>query len=368
MSWHYGKGLDGSAFQCCNRGGSATSLQVDSAWVYGTSGEAVYVRFTAPYSQTSGAFTLYAFCTAITGTPVFSAEIRNGAAAAGDPDRPEAGGAALGTFGSTVTPTANRWATFTWTNLTLVEGQTYFAIIYNSAGSPTTNHATWMYRGALDSHANPFGLMGHFEARSGQTANGFTTDPTTSLNMPPFVWKFDNGAIMGFPYVSTSNHPSDSNDRGYRVQFSCDIEICGFQLLSTSGTGSLGTGTIEITNANDNSLVKSVTLDAGAVPQPGAFFSPTRLSGGIPYNIVITNGGASNTYGARAYMGETDGNLPVDVKACRPGWMLGWVGGATSPGSYTLTEGLAPAAILYLSDNPSLPVGRQTIAGRGAPY
>lgn len=354
----------------CADAGSATDLQIDSNYVFDTSGEVIFYRFRAPVAQSAGALTAYFFCTAITGSPVFQAEIRNAqAAGTGAITWPESGGATLGTFGTDVNPTANKWFAFTFTNLTLVEGQDYFVIVKNSHGTPASNHATWRYRAAIDGHVNRSAIVATYAFRGGISTDGFAAAPTNTTYATvntPCVVVFNSGRIMGFPYASTSSHASDANDRGNRVQFDEDVVVCGVMMQAANGAAS-GTqlDTLEITRVSDNVSMLSEALDTTSENDGGTFFPDVTLAGGESYNIVLTMSGAT-TFGTRAYMGEIDGTLPADVQACRPGWVLGWVGGAASPASYVLTEGLVMPMMLFVNNNPAIAGGGASGGRHGA--
>src|SRR3990167_5080158 len=136
MALNYSKGVDGMAVGIGADIGTLTAIQIDSAYTFETGGEAVFCRFKAPVSQTAGALTVYFHCLALTGSPTYGVTVRNGAQAGQDVNRPEAGGATLGTPWADITPVANRWATFTLTGVTLVQGQTYFIIINNTSAAP----------------------------------------------------------------------------------------------------------------------------------------------------------------------------------------------------------------------------------------
>src|SRR3990167_2436157 len=354
MALNYSKGVDGMAVGIGADAGTLTAIQIDSAYTFETGGEAWFCRFTSPVSKTTGALTVYVHCSAVTGSPTYNVTVRNGAQAGQDVDRPEAGGSTLGTPGTAITPTANRWATFTLTSLTLVQGQTYFVIINNTSADPTTAYASWVYRGSADSNVG--GPVAPHQAlwAAGFTANGFTTDPTYGTGYGTCVVKFNAGEIRGFPWVAASANTVDTNDRGNKGQFDEDMVVAA---IFFAGAGSGNIATIEITKVSDASVVLSHTLDVvtqNAVYGLGGAIPLTTLTGGVAYYIVLTYSG-STANPTRRYMGEADADLPADVLAAVPSWFLGWVGGATAPGSYgTPVVGLAQPMILILDDNPAI--------------
>ena len=307
--------------------GTKTSLQIDSAWVYETSGEAVVLVFTSPVAQTNATFTAYFYCTAITGSPTFKVEVRNSATGAGDPDRPEAGGAVLGTT-SDVVPVAARWSTFTISSLTLAAGAAYFVVLFNSHASPTTNHATFTHRGSLDSFSG--GATNFFAIfKTGTTADGIATDPSFNAGACAVI-KFSDGSLVGNPYVDSAAHANNSNDRGVRISFPYDVWVSGFGALFAVSTNISG---FEINDSAGNNVVTVASDPYAESRGQTARFASVRLTANTLYDFVVTFA-ANATTGTVYSMGETSGNLPADVLACRPP-NHAYVDGAT-PGSYTV--------------------------------
>lgn len=333
-----GKNL-GVSITIAEDAGSETAYQVDSAWVFETSGEAVFLTFISPVTQSSGTLDFYAHVLgSVTGTPTYKAELRNGAGAADDPDRPESAGSALATTGN-VTPSADRWSTFSFTGVSLTEGQTYWIVIYNSHATPASNYCSWVWRGALDS--NNYNLNMHPMFISGYTINGFTTDPSLLTGTAPMVVKFNDGSIIGNPYTEASSHAGDTNDRGFRLNLTASLKIFGFGV----GAGTTAVSGFEINQNTTNIL--TVTSDIYAETRSERIlFDEITLSASTDYDFVITFGSAS-TAGTIYYMGETSGNLPADVLACK--MIEGYVDG-TTPGSYTLDATKTISGAVIISD------------------
>lgn len=362
MAWNYARGIDSSVVGIAGDSGLATSIQIDTDWTFETAGkEAFFARFVAPVSQTNAALTLYVFCTAVTGTPTFGIEARNGALAAGDWDRPEAAGSTIGTPGSDITPTANRWATFTFSSITLVQSQTYFLIVKNTSADPVSDYASWEYRAAYEGQVGAtVTITGLVQLRTGYTQSGFTTDPTLGSGVGLAVIKTSDGPLFGNSWASSTAHASNANDRGNRVQFANDTRVVGI----LSNVGNTNVATLEITRVSDNSVILSLTLDESAQLGGSTHFDVTLLKD-VAYNIVVTVGGSTNA-GIRAYMGESSDNLPADVLAWKPSWFLGFVGGSQDPSTYTLNDTLAsPMVLMVDSISSGSSGGGLRLAGHG---
>ena len=310
--------------------GSATSTaDLNAAWVYGTSGPCWFVRFTALKSQTNANLTIYAYCTSLTGAATFKCELRSGPVSPDDPDRPHSSAAVISTSGD-VSPTANRWATFSLTGVTLTEGATYFAIVYNSSADPTATYGKFQYRGAADSASGLSNIGNQAYFTVGTATTGFTADATATSAPGTAVVTYADGAPQGWPYViADSAHAGNQNDRGNRLRFDEQVLLHGI-LTAFVNSGITG---LEINSGAVN--IKTVAVDYGAANRAGGTtFDPVTLDKDTDYDFVFTYSGNS-THGQIYTMGETSANLPADVLACRPSGNGGYVDGAT-PGSYTL--------------------------------
>lgn len=329
--------------------GTSTSIQVDTAYTFGTSGEAFFLRFVATEDQTSGNLTVYAYSTATTGSPTFSAEIRNGPGPSDDPDRPEAGGATLATT-SGVVPTANTWSAFSFTGVTLVGGQQYYVIIYNAHGTPASNHASWQYRGAMDSHDNSVNILEMFQA--GYTSDGFATDPlgvgATQIGSCCLV--YNSGNQYGNPYVNRTTHASNANDRGNRIRFVEKIKILG----AVDSLTSAAISTYEINQGATN--ISSVTSDTWSRDRSNfAAYEGVELNKATDYDFVTTFSSSAGV-GQIYDMGEAEGSLPADVIACRPGGVVAYVDG-TTPGSYAVDTSKMLQQVIFIDDQVSITGG-----------
>lgn len=329
-------------------GTPTNSINIDSALTVGTSGEAWFVRLQALRGQSSATLTLYAYCTAVTGTPDFNLEVYSTSA-----DAQRAAATAISSAPNTVNPTANTWDAYTCT-VSLTQDVQYFFCLANRSGDPTTNHAAFRTRGALD--AVLVVLVANLVNRVfvvGTTTDGFTTDPTLLDVQPACVIKYSDGTLQGNPYVvDDSAHASNQNNRGNRYTFTEDVSICGIM------SGILGASAVDEYRIDTSAgvSVKTIASSFGGEENSGmGLCDPTTLSGGTTYDVTV--GYASNSTTGTIYtMGETEGNVPTDVLACRP-FSIAYVDGAT-PGSYTAdTSKVMLASGLLVGDFPAISAG-----------
>jgi hypothetical protein len=319
---------------------TAASYQCDSAYTFESAGKIVFCRFVSPVSQTAGALTVYAYPSAVTGSPTFKAEIRD-ANDDTNANRPDTGAAALAVTAD-VSPTAGAWSTFTFSGVTLVEGKTYFISVYNTHATPASNYTNWTYKPSLmhGSFGTPYMFTG------GYSADGYATNPSMAGNTAPFVLKFDSGRILGDPYVSSTAHTSNANHRGQRFNLPISVKINGIFIYHAATTA-----ITEYRIYSGASLIQTATAYfATSVGAGFLSFADITLAASTDYDLVAVPG--SSTTAVTYYTtGSAEGSTPADVLSCRYGATGGYVDGAT-PGSYTLdTSRIAPFA-LYVSELP----------------
>lgn len=315
--------------------GAKTGWPVDAAYVFETSGEAVFLRFLATNSQTSGNLDVYFYCNgAPTGTPTYKCELRNGGTT--QSMRPEVGGAQIAVTAD-VSPTTDTWMKFSFTNVSLTTGLQYYLIVYNTHATPVSNYCSWIYRGALDQHGYATG----FPFQTGYTDTGFTTNPTvTSSCTGCAVLKYSNGDIVGNPYVNTEAHAGNTNHRGIRVTFTADVVTWG---LGYIGGGSAVTREMRIYQGA--SLVVAGQLTEWAESGDNMIvFADQTLSANTAYDLVLSPG-AGLAHGNIYTMGMV--TPPADILAAKPQGVLGYVDGAT-PGSLTLDDSRVLGIFLYI--------------------
>lgn len=337
-------------------GGSATSNCVlDSALVYGTSGDTCAVEHTARESQTSGNMTVYWYCTAASGTPNEALTYIYLPAGAGeDADRPDTGGVAQYTSGNvdfTGCGTAG-WHSGAFTGVTTVAGNVMWFLVANTEADPVTNSVTLQSRGALDQATSGYLLNSVGTHMIYFNSNGWTADGTiTSGALAPMVICYASGNCYGNPYVTAgAAHASNANHRGNRITVPENLYISFFSgVLDTNYSSS----TIARGATKDLDLKVDATI---ATRIGGTSFTPVLIQKGVATDILQTPG-TSDTYGSTFTMGNSP---PADVQAA--GSPLCYVDGATLG---SLTEACTSIYFMTIevSENPAV-----TSSGGAANY
>jgi len=344
MAYEYSNAL--SMFVGASGIASAATFALDSAFTYETGGDALVAAFIAPVGQTNAALKIYAYLTAITGSPSDVRAAIWASATSGDPDRPQAGASALATSAVVdLTGASAGWVTFTIASVSLTQGVSYLIIIDNRTGTPASNYPTFGTRYGI-------GFAGVSSVHSlGHTADGITTDPTQYADSAALVLAFSDGTVLGNPYPTYANHASNADTRGNRVSFSEDLVISGawwyggsaftnFKIYATDGTELLSQA-IGFREANRIGGVR---------------FAPYTLTGGTEYDCMLTVSGATTN----GYIGNTGaGTVPADVTACIPSWIKGHVSG--TPGSLTPDTAKFMMMGFFIDNNPAI-AGTSTVA------
>ncbi len=318
---------------------SATTFAVDGSWNFGVAGsKALLYRFTSPVQQVSGNLTCYVYATAKTGSPTGQEMVLYTGPnfGADDAQRPNSTAVATSTNVDVSALTLPGWIEYDFTGVTLATS-TYFAAITNTTATPASNFVTYFVR--------PQNFLNGFRVSVYSTTDGLTTDPVlqSSSTEPPIVCKFNDGTLMGNPYVSTVTLTSNTNYRGMRFQYDANVEVAGFiQAFSTTlvGTWYLYQG------AN---LIETIIPDRYQLNNNSAIFfsSPRTFTGGVPYDIVWKPI-SSTSIGTGASTGVSP---PADVSAATFSQM-GTLNGAT-PGSFTYTQGDFTGIVLLPNNIPA---------------
>lgn len=315
-------------------GGGTFALDSDPAFVNATSGDAIGLRFSAPVGQTNAALTVYAFLTAETGSATdVRCAVFAGPSGAMDAQRPSTD-AALATSAAcdVSSQAANTWSTFSISSVSLTAGATYWLVIYNATASPASNYPTYMTRG----WAGPITRFNAVTTTDGWAAS----DGTAVANDAPIVIKFSDGSLIGNPFVVSTQHASNANDRGNRYTFDAAVVVSGVYTILNN------TLTTAIKVYQGASEVASVTLDRAQLNTTGFaiyFNAPVTFAAGTAYDVVVDPSGSTNV-GGRISAGTS---APADVLSCMPAGLTA-IGGAT-PGSYSTEEGFY--AIFLIVDN-----------------
>jgi hypothetical protein len=309
--------------------------------VHYTSGDVLGCRFVAPVSQSSAALTVYAYCTAVTGSPTdVRCVLRNGATGAEDADRPEQTDTALATSSAVdCSSAAASWVTFSLT-ASLTAGQTYWLLLDNRTGTPASHYPTFQTRSLLG-HS----VLGHARiCCGGYSTAGMSSDPTLENFPPAMVVKFSDGSLMGGPYVVVTTHSNNANSRGIAFTPTEDIVVSG--LVFYAAGSQISGGKLRVNGGSD---VVTATGDRGALVS-GSYsvvrFAPTTLSGGTRYDALLTFGSTSTVLSKHG-MGTSP---PTDVQNCR------FAGGGYVDDTAT-DDQAAAAVMLIIDDNPAISGG-----------
>ncbi len=332
---------------------SPASLSLLSNFVLGVSGTAVLFRFIARESQSSINFTAHVFVDEVVEDSPGNVDDLRATLYTMDPADVDDhdGGGAIDTIGG-VDPDADEWATFEFSNVTLVAGDVYWLAIHNESADPGNNYPNVVYQSPLT--GGGLAATSWFQnaiERAFTTSNGWSSAPTAEFTVPPVVFKYNSGTIQGCPFVTTTSHAANQNDRGIRMAFSEQVTVSGVLVVANSSS-------IEgLFVYNGASLIASITGDMLLVSRTyarWAFPAPFVVPKDTDYDFIFRFSGATSTTPGLLTMGG--GTTPADVIACRngpAGHLWGYVDGAhDGQGSYAFDDEILPLMGLILDDNP----------------
>lgn len=332
--------------------GTVVALTLNSAYVNYVSGDASVVRHQARETQTNGAFKIYAYCSAASGSPTSVALILESAIAPEDVDRPRPGSSATSTS-STVDVsgcTTAQWVEYDFTGVTLVLGDFYFGLITNNTADPVTNTVNILTRGAVDMVGSfTSAMLGTHAGIS--TSDGFSTDGTAQNGLSPMVFCYASGNCYGNPYVATFTHASNQNYRGVRWTPTEDVQVQTWGSVTADGNMNSLTiaqgSTVVMLNDNLSQTHKGrYTLIASTT---------VTLTGGLEYDFLLKSI-VNDTLSFSIYsMGPTP--PPADVIATAG--PLIYVDGTTL-GSLTASTTAIGPLFIGIADNPAISGGGGT--------
>lgn len=238
-----------------NTTSAITAFALDSAFTFGTSGDAVSYDFIAREGTTLT--DLYFFVTAIAGTLgniQCTIQLRN--------DNSGIAGSTVHASTTCAVNGATTWARATFgTPFTLVLGTRYHIVVYNSSGAPTTDYPTI---GRINTR---FAVSDSNDLTCRQSTNGGTSW-TSGASKWIAVLKFGSGSVIGQPYSSASvAYANDTNERGFYIAARA-VDL-GIAELRPSGTTLASTSAIK--------LIKSTTAP-GASPGSGEYSGTNSTS------------------------------------------------------------------------------------------
>lgn len=327
-------------------GGSLTNFALDSNLIYGTSGDSFAVLFYHREQQTSGNFTVYAYCNAVTGTPTSSVAYIYNPATGTDPDRPEIGGSAQYTSANVDgsgcgTP---KWLAYNFTGVTTSTstGNYKWLLFVNTETVPASNYFNIVVRGVIDYAAMPTGLAGGYDFWANTNTNGWTLDGASMAGSAPIVICYNSGKCYGNPYVAVYGHLTNSNHRGFRFTPTEDMYIDGFAFITPDTNNS------ELRIYQGSNTIYSMTNDYTNKNRGASAKFPTLLlSGGKPYDFVQV-AGANDNFGAFYTYGN---NPPSDVlSVSSPFTYIDGTGAGSMVEFSTMTSG----GLIFLSEMPAI--------------
>lgn len=295
-------------------------------------------KIISPLTQTNGTFDMYAYLSSKAGSPTgIYCTIYKGATGAENPLCPDISGSIVGisTGVDLTSQSVNTWTNFSLTGITLTGGLTYWAVLSNYTDTPNSNNVSFLIRGYNGNTATARFLPY-------TTTNSFQSAPTagTAGSDSPMIVKFGDGSIYGNPYVVSSVHGSDQNDRGNRYTFDAPTNVAGVYIGSNMISLTLLTGLKVYQGTRE---VSSNTLDLNQINYGGAVYFPTPITfaPNTPYDVVMKYSSSVGSVGNRV-----SANFPVpnDVLNCMPTG-LQYVDGP-APGSYTTTGGMCALYLL----------------------
>jgi len=279
---------------------AAANLSLNAAYTFGSAGNVLVVRFTAPAAVTLT--DLYAYCFTTIGTignVQAKAELRTISGTTID-------STLIATSGAGTVAGTPRWMCMTFSSPpTLTAGQSYALVIYNSAASPTVDAPGIQYQGGPVGDANNFIIYSSVNGGSTLTVRGAS----------PMVVKLGDGSVLGNAFNTASvSYTSNTRERGIylpapdvsmvldAVTIVSNASVNGLKIYkgSTAPGSSPGTG----------ELLVSMTPGAGCFN--GLNFT---LAAGQDYRIVFTFSGNSN---APTYSIATDLNRFADLALAMP--------------------------------------------------
>ena len=250
--------------------GASVSTQgtyaLDSAYTYGTNGDAIHWSFILPETLTLES--VYIVPLSITGTGSDDSninwELREGTTATANV--PGTTVVASGTIAVSAL-SANTFYKFTLPSSQTITAYKIYYFILGDADGSATNYVT-LYRDIREN-----GSLFFNSAYS--TTNGFTTAPTSSGYQPCCVFKFTDGTVIGASFIRAStNNTNNTNLRGIKITTPSSgpqIKITGATFISGTFRVLKGSGALPNTTADKTWTFSSNFPTAGA--NPGYFFT-----------------------------------------------------------------------------------------------
>jgi hypothetical protein len=319
---------------------SLSNIQLDSAYIPGTSGDAIGWRFTPPDSLT------------LTKVAIHIASYGGTAANVTDLDvevRPEAGNprpdtATLLGSGSMNPASATGWVYFTGLSIALTSGALQWLIVGDVNGNGT-DFARVNYRNSLvlEFHTTT-------QLRSTSTTVGWTANPSIALNDPIVVMVFSDGTVMGTPFTALSTTGSAATERGWHFSDGLPVGVKVYAIVDPNGSASYAGARIWLgTEGPGGTPYKETTArlaEQGAVFRGAVFTRPfPEVHRNTPWRAVYTYGGSTNVPG-RLQLGA---GADADVKKAMVGGGA-WIKTQDVGGSWVDVDDEQPNMAVLIDD------------------
>jgi hypothetical protein len=334
--------------------GSRTATSLNAAFVNGTSGPAVSIRWMA--QTTDPIDELYVFLDSNGGT---LGSITMQALVLNENSQTRPGTTVRATSTATVMPAAvDRWVKFTFgTPYTPAIGEILWLTVHNTSASPTVD-----FPGILTStntYPPQAPLIGY--AACILTSNGFTTNGLTASEMP-FVLKCGSN-YFGSPFTQfvATSYANNQRQRGIVVTSTEDVVVMGVSFNNTSASydelkiydNSTAPGATALATYDLDSVANATTADVCG----GTTFAPFTLTGGLTYKVVLTFAANATTPGIVQI--EDYASYSSVFDALRDNDTIGNPWGCIDDGAggWTIDKSICPALALYVDDSPAIPSG-----------
>lgn len=279
-------------------GPSATtqfSLALDSAYTYGSAGDAYTWGFVA--LETANLTDLYVKVVSYTGTwastdGVINFTIREGLNGTRIPGTTIVGSGTITLDGSTT-----GWIKKSGLSISLTAGKLYFIVVYDADGG-ATNYVTM----AIGTNSNTSGVDSI--GRYGTTSNGFSTAYVSSGGLGCFVVKVGSSVLAGGTFDSIATVTSGTYERGmyFIPDEDCTLigvmQIVDVQQLFQGNTLNLYNGTTAPGGSTLLSYTTPSTTLGGAssdIPLGVSLPTPYDLTANTAYRLVMSLASAATT-------------------------------------------------------------------------
>ncbi len=347
--------------------GSRSNTALNAAFVNGTSGNAVAVRYMA--NTTDPIDELYLFLDTITGTRgniTMAAKIYNEnafAARTGSTERDAS-------TATSMPASDDQWIKFTFgTPYTPAIGEILWLVAYNTAADPATDypHILTSISTAAGGVTGGVGNMAGYTTTAGFSANG------SAAGKLPFVIK-QGSNYFGQPFTQRATvYSSNQLERGIVITPSEDVVVTGVVFeggnvaaalirILADATAPGGTALYEYDLDSDTNQTTNDVCNAKV------FSTPVTLSGGTTYKVTMTfsanatipSGAQIEDYSSYSSMFDT---LREYDTMFQP-----WSAIDNGAGGWTIDKAFLPAITLIVRDYPAISGGSGggiKLAGRG---